>query len=716
MIEVVLDTNIYTSDPWRGRAGFNALVRLAKSGKLRLHIPYLVQKEFVSQQIEIHEKHINSINNSIAQLQRRVTSDLTKKLDGVRENFSKIQDDLIIYPESEFTKWIKEVDGVVHLVSASHGAQVIEDYFEGALPYKSKKSREDIPDSFIWQTISDLASQIETLYVVANDKKIRDACDNVKNIITFETLDDFIKSDVCRAVQEEESVKENIARLFRYLPAIFAIRQEEIQEQLIEILEDTSIQSERLIPNISRFATIKNVEGLKQDVVIEGFTSAQYYGDGVVVVPFSTQAEIVAEYELSPVEYHSLSVKRVEQILISEREEARYKAEETFSLGVVGTISIKVNSQKILEYNLSEEDIKTLIDGAELNIDSIDQKELIDWDPIQNRWEQQFLELVRFKAENGHSDVPRKHPLGQWVSNQRQRNRIGSLAKERVERLNKIGFIFITRSRGAFDDYVEQLLEYKNFYGHMNVPQKYRQLGRWVNDQRTKKTNGTLSQEYEDGLNKIGFIWNAIEARWNQRLSELREFHEKFGHFEVPPQINEYPKLYAWSTKLRRKKPTSERLAKLNSIGYDWNIESRKGVKSREVDEVAWNEKLQSLKEYYEKNSHFDVAYKEDKSLYNWLFKLRSRKPSEERLEKLSGIGFHWEPKKDKRKPPATWDDNFNLIKLHFETTGNFDISSTKQKNLYNWLYKLKRKKPTEAQIEKLKSISFDWEKEKEGQ
>jgi hypothetical protein len=57
MMEVVLDTNIYTSDPWRGKAGFNALVKLAQSGKLRLHIPYLVKKEFVSQQLEIHEKH-----------------------------------------------------------------------------------------------------------------------------------------------------------------------------------------------------------------------------------------------------------------------------------------------------------------------------------------------------------------------------------------------------------------------------------------------------------------------------------------------------------------------------------------------------------------------------------------------------------------------------------------------------------------------------------
>jgi hypothetical protein len=538
----------------------------------------------------------------------------------------------------------------------------------------------------------------------------------LNNIRTFETLDDFIKSDVCRAVLGEESAKENIQRLFKYLPAIFEVRQEEIQEQIVAYLEGTSIFSEQLIPNISHVATIKDVEGLATDIEIGDISLTQYYGDGIIVSPFVTQAEITIEYELAPIEYHSLSTKRAERLSIVEREETLYTIEETFPLRIEGKISIRINPQKILEFNLSEEEIKTLADSTELVIDSIDQKELVDGDPIQNRWERQYLDLVRFKEENGHCDVPRKHPLGPWVSNQRQRKRMGKLAKDRIERLNKIGFTWLARTRDVFDNYVEQLLEYENFFGHMNVPQqdkKYRQLGRWVNDQRTKRTRGILAEEHEDRLDEIGFVWNVIEARWNQRYSELKEFHEKFGDFNVSPQNTEYPKLHSWLTKLRRKKPTPERFAKLLSIGYDWNIESKRGKQIRKAEEASWDEKLQRLKEYHERNGHFNVAYKEDKSLYNWLFKLKSHMPSDERLKKLNKIGFHWEPKTTKRKPPATWDENLNLLKLHFETTGNFDISATKQKNLYNWLHRLRRKKPTDEQIGKLKSIGFDWEKEK---
>lgn len=710
MIEVILDTNIYSSDALRRTARFNALVRLAKLGKLRLHIPYIVQKEFLSQQTEQFEQLLNSINNGIIELQRRTSPTLIKKLDVVRENFSKIQDDLVSYPTIDFTGWIKEVNGVVHLISESHGAKVIEDYFEGAPPFKNKKNRLDIPDSFIWQVILDLANQHDTLHVVANDKKVREACDNIQNIKSYESLDDFIQSDTCRLLLEEESVNQNIERLFVYIPIVLSIRQDEIKEQLTEILEGTRIRSERLIANSSGGATIKTVEDFANDITVKDLASVQYYGDGVLVLPFDAQVRITAEYDLTSTEYHHLSVKRAEQILYSDLDET---AVESFTLSVAGKISIKVDPLRILEANLSEENIKSLADGSRFDIDSIEQKELMDSDPIQNRWEYQFLELVRFKEENGHCEVPRKHPLGSWVSNQRQRKRVGALAKERIERLNKIGFVWLVRPRGALDEYIDQLLDYRKIYGHIDVPQqdkKYRQLGRWVNDQRTKKKNGVLSKEYEDRLNEIDFVWDALEERWNQRLSELREFHKKYGHFNVPPQISEYPKLYSWSKKLRRKRPAPDRFAKLISIGYDWDIEARK---AKIEDAVGWDEKLLALKGYYDANGHFNVDYKENKSLYNWLHKLKSRKPSEERLAKLRSIGFHWEPKTTKRKPPASWNDNFNLLKLHFEKNGNFDISSTKQKNLYNWLFKLKRRKPTDEQIEKLKSIGFDWEKEK---
>jgi hypothetical protein len=707
MLEVIIDTSIYRNNPSRDKAGFNAIVRLAKSGKLHLHIPYIVQKEFLLQEIDIHEKNIQAINSAIIQLQRRVPSDsaLSKKIDKIKESFLKIQDDYLAFPESDFVNWINKVQGVVHPVSESHGAQVMDDYFEGKPPFKSKKNRDDIPDSFIWQVISDLANHHERLYAVIHDEQLRDTCNSKPNIVTFKSLDEFIQSDVCRSILEEENVVGNIERLFRYIPVVFDLRQDEIRDQLTESVENTRIHDEILIPNSSHHAKIIVVDDFQEDIEIEDVSVAQYYGDGVVVVLFNARAKITVEYELSPAEYIHLDVKRrTEQISYSEQDEM---AEESFALKMAGKISIKVDAQKILEYNLSEEDVKSLIDNAEITVDSVDQKELDNKNLIQYGWDANFLELVRFKEEYGHCEVPRKHRLGYWVSNQRQRKRIGKLTRDRVERLDNIEFVWVARTRDVFDEHYEKLLEYKRLYGHVDVPQHYKKLGRWVNDQRVKKKNGSLPKEHEDQLNKIDFVWNSLEARWNQRFNELREFHERYGHFDVNPQNTEYPKLYSWTVKLRRTRPTPDRLAKLNSIGYDWDVEHKK------VEETSWDERLFQLKEYYRANGHFDVNYKENKSLYYWLNKLKNKEPTEERLAKLSSIGFQWEPTISSRQKPLTWDDNFNLFKAYVEANGNFKISSTKQKRLYTWLYNLKRNRPTNEQIEKLKSIGFDWEKEK---
>ena len=65
------------------------------------------------------------------------------------------------------------------------------------------------------------------------------------------------------------------------------------------------------------------------------------------------------------------------------------------------------------------------------------------WSPrsTQPAWDERFNELTKYKAENGHCNVSRSHKsLGIWVANQRQAYKKGKLSKERVQRLDDIGF------------------------------------------------------------------------------------------------------------------------------------------------------------------------------------------------------------------------------------------------------------------------------------
>jgi hypothetical protein len=48
----------------------------------------------------------------------------------------------------------------------------MEDYFGGAGPFTSTKNRNDIPDSFIWQAVCDLADNKERVHFIANDGEL----------------------------------------------------------------------------------------------------------------------------------------------------------------------------------------------------------------------------------------------------------------------------------------------------------------------------------------------------------------------------------------------------------------------------------------------------------------------------------------------------------------------------------------------------------------
>ena len=57
-----------------------------------------------------------------------------------------------------------------------------------------------------------------------------------------------------------------------------------------------------------------------------------------------------------------------------------------------------------------------------------------------------------------------------------------------------------------------------------NVPQLYAEdnhLGLWVTNQRAAYKEGKLSPERISKLESIGFIWDALESRWDNMLGKL---------------------------------------------------------------------------------------------------------------------------------------------------------------------------------------------------
>src|SRR5208282_1599813 len=99
--------------------------------------------------------------------------------------------------------------------------------------------------------------------------------------------------------------------------------------------------------------------------------------------------------------------------------------------------------------------------------------------PVRSgRWEQRFADLLAFKAVHGHCNVPstyREDPsLAVWVFNCRRQRKQGMLDKDRIQRLDAIGFTWAVRTRRFvardWDSMVAHLEAFHRDHGHSNVP------------------------------------------------------------------------------------------------------------------------------------------------------------------------------------------------------------------------------------------------------
>jgi hypothetical protein len=125
---------------------------------------------------------------------------------------------------------------------------------------------------------------------------------------------------------------------------------------------------------------------------------------------------------------------------------------------------------------------------------------------------------------------PPNKPLGKWVSKQREAYRAfaqwkpTSLSKEKIKLLETLGFQFkVGRGKATrtWDSYMEDLISFKEKYGHTNIPLCYTadpSLGKWAYQQRFnmkkrlsgKATNGMIKKRLEK-LKSIGFSFHVKE-------------------------------------------------------------------------------------------------------------------------------------------------------------------------------------------------------------
>ena len=260
--------------------------------------------------------------------------------------------------------------------------------------------------------------------------------------------------------------------------------------------------------------------------------------------------------------------------------------------------------------------------NSERHFTSIQEK----WDQI---WESHYFELVEFKKKYGHCIVPKVFPenpsLGIWVSSQRVKykrklkpgSRV-SFPKERIDKLETLGFIWSLKSKGETKPYT--LTESKDIkQPHENVKKNINENCRENFKEKILRSDETpikrknihpsLTESFDvaeelditsNGLNLISEKCRTKEVletqmkdkcknshdtdtidcnKWDLCYKKLIQFKEKFGHVCVSKRSEEFSELAIWVLLERTKFLQSnnggdpyplERFEKLNELGFVW--------------------------------------------------------------------------------------------------------------------------------------------------
>lgn len=268
MEHVVIDTSIYSVDPKRSKPGFRALTRLARANMVQVHLPHYVREEFLSQQRHAIGREVDAIQSAAKSILRRTEcANVVAFVEKTLSNVETVRERVTECIAEEFQSWINECKVAEHPVGADHGKRVTDDYFSGSAPFRSPKSRIDIPDSFIWHTILDVADATGAVNVVSADGVLRKTAEEHSRTIPHETLDAFIQSDACQNVDIVSSL---VGVTVRH-PAI---------------------------PDDNNEAQILMVVGAPAHTEF-AFDEIEHYGDGELAIPFATRAECTLNYAIS---------------------------------------------------------------------------------------------------------------------------------------------------------------------------------------------------------------------------------------------------------------------------------------------------------------------------------------------------------------------------------------------------------------------------------
>lgn len=213
------------------------------------------------------------------------------------------------------------------------------------------------------------------------------------------------------------------------------------------------------------------------------------------------------------------------------------------------------------------------------------------WDSREMAWEEGLDHFVAFDADSmGERRVPQGFvtadgfKLGWWLDTQRRARRRGALSEARIGQLEASGIVWDPQEMAWEIGLAHFLALPPDELGRRMVPQTHTtpddgfKLGWWQHAQSAARKRGELSDERIARLDAAGFVWDRVEAVWDDAFAQFKALPLNAQGLRTVPQtlvVHNELRLGRWAAAQRqaykRGALSAERVAKLEAAGMDWD-------------------------------------------------------------------------------------------------------------------------------------------------
>ena len=375
MIHLVLDTNIYRSNPRLDSMEFTLLRRLVASAKIVLHVPYIVEREFAT---ELEQTQRTKLNKAFGEICRALSfgphgpesAKLAKQLADLRA----VLPQLVLERTAAFLDWLGAVGAVRHRLTLEQAQKAMDAYFAGTPPLRQPKVRKDIPDSFIFQQILQLyAAHRFDLGVIVNDGTLRSALQDA-GIGCWSTIREFLTSPAVQPLVAEEIIGRNRSQACDHVLSVAT----KIHHEIVHTLEQELMSNGQAILHGDDFP------GETGEIYISG-AHAPYevdYGDVEYIGGTVFLLEVIARVELMyqfPIYKHDVLDLDSARVSLAPLNDHYFEAETTDVFQFSASIELGFPIWQTQPKDLDE--LKTWLQGPTTGVSELQGFELLPPDP-----------------------------------------------------------------------------------------------------------------------------------------------------------------------------------------------------------------------------------------------------------------------------------------------------------------------------------------------